>query len=166
MAGEWVSNNAMQHFLSDLEAAGRTQTTMPSWLRELLSAGLVERDGALLLRQADDANAAHTKRDRFPDLTGYEAFINHFHLDRRDDTLADLQMALGAVDEIRRQLQELPNTQPVRIIISRNLSGEYISSSVRFHLVRSNEHSWLSDDLEGYESEAVAFFDVPPPLPV
>lgn len=159
---EWVCNDAMRQLLLDLERdSGAPGVEMPPWLHELLASGLVERGGALLLRQADDANAPHTKRDQFPDLTGYEAYINHFHIDRQDDTLGDLRIACVAVDEIRRQLHELPIDQPVRICVSRDLSGEYINSTIRFHRLRPSE-TWLASDLEGYDTEAIGFLDVTP----
>jgi hypothetical protein len=155
---EWICNSAMRRLLATLEDDSRP-AEMPPWLRELLSPGLIERDDVLLLRCADVAR--HPERDGFPDATGYEAVINHFHVDSLGDGLDDFRLALGATGEIRRQLQETVSAQPVRIIISRNLSGEYIGSTVRFHRVRPGE-TWLSDDLEGYGNEAVGFLDVRP----
>jgi hypothetical protein len=154
---EWTCNRAMRRLLSapedDLGAP-----EMPPWLRELLSSGLIERDNALALRGADTAR--HPDRDSFPNVTGYEAFVNHFHVDGIADGFDDLRVAWAAA-EIRTQLQEIASAQPVRIIVSRNLSGQPICSTVRFHRVRSGER-WLTDDLEGYGNEAVGFLDVPP----
>lgn len=130
-------------------------------LHELLSPGLVDRDGALLLRTADAANR-HLDAEFFPDLTGYEAFVNHFHVDAAADGLDDLRIAFVAANEIRRQIRVTDRPElPVRLIISRNLSGPPLSSTVRFHRLRPGE-MWLSEDLDGYEDEAVGFLDVDP----
>lgn len=156
----WTCNAAMRQLLSEVaESPRNSECEMPSWLRELLDAGAVDRDGALLLRGADDVHSARALPDQFPDLTGYEAFINHFHLDKCDDTLTDLRLAVAAAGELRRRLQDFPNAALVRLVLSRTLDGELIDSTVRFYRVRPGE-IWLTDDLEDYATEAVGYLDV------
>jgi hypothetical protein len=92
-------------------------------------------------------------RSGFKDDVGYEAFINHFHLQGSSEMEA-LRMALSAVSTLAPMVQRGASERSVRFIIG--IDGA--SSSVRFHVVRPGA-SWLTDGLEGYE-EPVLFTDV------
>jgi len=103
------------------------------------------------------AEAAHPARDRFPDDTGYEAFINHFHVDA-ENPLKAVTVGYRVVHAVARTLQ-LNIDRPCRVI----LAIDEQSASVRFHVRRVAE-DWLSTDLEGY-SEPVLVVDYPAYVP-
>lgn len=79
---------------------------------------------------------------QFDDLTGVECFVNHLHFQ-------SLARALTTAEKIRRTLEESFSGAFQIIVAGR--SGDF---TVRFHKKRAGE-SWLSEDLEGYEEEAV-----------
>ncbi len=151
----WTVNRALRELLDAAEHCADDE--LPAWLAALLGDGLVEEGGALLLRA--QVAGSHAGPEAFPDLTGYEAFVNHFHVDATSTGFADFQVACRAVDELEHQISRWPHHGPVRVLLSRNLSGPHTSSTVRFHRLRPGE-VWLRDNLEGYETEAVGFHDL------
>jgi hypothetical protein len=106
------------------------------------------------------ANQAETTRhvmvDDFPDRTGYEAFLNHFHLPW-DGTGNAIQGLIRKIAGIRQSLRRYAPETSFLVIVGVG-GGE---CTVRFHELRSGE-SWLDPDLEGYKEEAVAAIGVGP----
>lgn len=131
---------------------------LPDWLATLLSHGLVEEDDCLLL--ADSASADHhPARGGFSDATGYEAFVNHLHVDPVDDSFDDVFIALTAAKILVAELHRWRAGGATRMIVSRNLGGEFACSTVLFHRIRPGE-MWLSGDLEGYRHEAIGYCNI------
>lgn len=98
----------------------------------------------------------------FPDQTGLECFINHFHLEdyigscSSFDLLSDLYLAHGWLfaTHLKERLAAFRPETCFRIIVAAT-DG---TCTVRFHALREGEH-WLSDNLERYREEAVGFLD-------
>ena len=133
-----------------LEAAEARKAPIPSKLADLLSRGFVEHEGCYFLAGLyPHRGSAWT--DLFPDATGYEAFINHLHLD--DFTDGDDQLSVG-LSYLDRQLDLWKKSQFAAIPISAIVSYDGDSCVVRFHALRTGER-WLCNDLEHYEKDAV-----------
>ena len=91
------------------------------------------------------------------DRTGYEAFLNHVHIPFRE-TKESLIVCLSYATSLRRTLAPLSADRRFRVIVG--ISDN--DSSVRFHQIRPRE-DWISENLEGYKSEAILVFDVDTP---
>ena len=96
----------------------------------------------------------------FPDDTGYEAFVNHLHVDLPDGSLDPVRVANGiaALDHLQRAVESFPDAGSVRLILAVSFD-EYAAVTVRFHRRRRGEE-WLAADLEGYEQEAILVRDL------
>lgn len=127
-------------------------------LAAILADGLLEIGGCVVL--AHDADSVtDAPIESFPDATGFEAFINHVHVDDElglpaTDT-AVLAQAGRFATEIGDLLQRRYPDETFVIILA--VSDSCI---VRFHTLRSGER-WVAPDLETYENEAVMVMQVP-----
>lgn len=109
----------------------------------------------LLLEEEYERNR-HARISDFPDRTGFECFINHVHL-----PFAGTRESLARCLEYAAALQHAVASvakggHRVRVVVG---IGD-CDCVVRFHLIRPGE-TWLSENLEDYESEAMLVFDVP-----
>lgn len=96
----------------------------------------------------------HVFGNEFADRTGYEAFINHYHV-RCGGSPAELRKLIAEIASLRASLARYAPGKSFLILISIS-EGE---CTIRFHERRRGE-SWLADDLEGYTQDAVAAIDV------
>jgi hypothetical protein len=144
---EEVQNGAMEEMLAGVN--WRERVTVPAEVDELIDAGVIEENGCVLFRRL--AQATHPGRDRFPDDTGYEAFVNHFHLDA-DTPIGAVKLGHRVAHTVAHLLR-VNVDRPCRVILA--LDGA--SASIRFHIRREGEE-WLSADLEGY-AEPVLVLD-------
>ena len=141
-------NDRMRTVLRATDLAGGR---LPEGMQEIVRQGFLDVDGGVFLRGLLAFNGSAALVD-FPDLTGYECFINSIHV---DDHAADAYLALACryaqavLDAWRAR-----GAGPVARVI---VSGDEEGAVVKFHVVRSGE-SWLAGDLEGYE-EAVLWAD-------
>ena len=88
------------------------------------------------------------------DDTGYEANVNHFHVDA---STVDKAVLLGIASfRALVHLLETSSDQPCKVILS--IDSEFKSAAIRFHVKRSGE-DWLAPDLDGYD-EPVMVVDV------
>ena len=127
------------------------QVELPAKLGELLSAGFIDQDGCVFF--ADLAKrAGSASRSDFPDLTGYECFVNRVHIDDYVEGADESTLAALGVAFARRLSDLLSNGRGEFNVI---VGSDELSCSVRFHRVRAGE-AWLSDDLESYQDEAIA----------
>jgi hypothetical protein len=102
------------------------------------------------------------KPDNFPDLTGYECFVNHVHI---EDYLRGAELGSNALLKqgilfAYKIIEEFSSSFPdksFKVIVAINESG----CALRFHLIRSGEN-WLSDDLEIYVQEAILVLETSP----
>jgi len=92
--------------------------------------------------------------EQFPDRTGLECFVNHVHFQVGRGGQS-LESVFRYVSAVRSSLVSLGDGI-FEIIVS--IADE--KCVVRFHKWRSGE-SWLSEDLEGYKSEAMLSATVP-----
>jgi hypothetical protein len=114
---------------------------------------LVTVQGCVLF--ADQAEGCrHVSLRDFPDRTGFEHFVNHFHVPY-DGTRASLLQLIGRIAGIRKSLAEYAPDRRFLIIVS-IAEGE---CTISFHECRPGE-AWLADNLEGYTEEAVAAIGV------
>lgn len=145
----WGMNTAMLELWA---SPGPSELTAD--LEAALADGLTERQGCLVLAsQSSPAQPAD-----FDDATGYEAFINHLHIDTDDGSAVSKAIhAAARVAEMvqSRMLQSRGDERPVRLIVS---AEHRDAATVRFHRLRAGEE-WLADDLESYP-EAVCVRDV------
>ena len=122
---------------------------LPPELERALSPGIEEREGCLLLVSQWTPSTVEDLQDR----TGYEAFVNHLHIDVDDGSA--LALAVGAADRIESMIRSRNELEDVRIVISAESPD---SATIRFHRVRQGE-SWRASDIDGY-AEPVVFRDV------
>jgi hypothetical protein len=115
------------------------------WLE---SGGFVAREGCFFLEALYEqrGNAAQAM---FQDRTGYECFVNHFHIDGLSKNLCVLS-ALAAAYAIERKWRASPfSDSSLRHIVS--CDDEIASCVYRCHVVRTGE-AWLADDLDAYSN--------------
>lgn len=129
------ANRRMKTLLGKLVTAGATARTTANVRLKTHPSGAVLLDGV-----------AETDPAEFEDLTGFECFVNHVHFRKPID-------ALATAEQIRRLLKESFRGD-FEIIVA----GDAAGYTVRFHKWRPREE-WLSNDLEGYSSEAVLSLD-------
>lgn len=123
-------------------------------LSDLLQSGFSEIHGAVVFSAMDQA-AHKTPVSSFPDLTGYECFINHLHIEDHLDGLSDdsqqlLRQGIAFALEAKKQLRSSFPARQFSLIIAYNEFG----CNFRFHTVRTGEN-WLSTDLEQFTGEAI-----------
>lgn len=125
-------------------------------LASLLAAGIVEQDSCLLLAALVNINTNATKHS-FPDLTGYECFLNHLHVSDYVDSGEVLIQGLKFGFQLAKQLR--PFSSSSTVILSADPASEDVV--IRFHKNRPGEQ-WLSDDLDQYSEEALMVLTIPP----
>ena len=116
---------------------------------------LVTINGSVLFANQYE-NAQHTSIKECCDRTGFEAFLNHYHV-RWDGTAAGIRGLIQELAGIRRSLLDYAPGKSFLILLAIR-EGEY---TIRFHELHPGE-SWLAPDLEGYKEEAVAVIGVGP----
>jgi len=143
-------NSSMQQLLESMNISFRR--ALAEAAPERLPA-LVTVQGCILF--ADQAEGCrHVSLSDFPDRTGFECFVNHFHVPY-DGTPAALQQLIVRIAGIRRALTEYAPDRKFLILMS-IAGGE---CTIRFHECRAGE-AWLADNLDGYTEEAVAAIGV------
>lgn len=130
---------------------------LPEKLLALLNAGFVEEEQCVFLSLLK--KRAQVQRLDFPDLTGYECFVNHIHVEDylENGGLPPLEMlgrGIALARELKGRLSRLHGTEHFRIIIA----SDGPSCTVRFHTVRLDEE-WVAKDLNGYKEEAIAVME-------
>ena len=143
-------NSANARMLDSLfDIVARRAGNFAAGLKSLLDAGITQEDGCWFLadlrRGAKAASLAG-----FPDRTGLECFVNHFHISE----------AVKGTDLLALQEQGLLSAYGLRNALSKHGLFNIIVAvadaecTVRFHAVRPGE-SWLSPDLNSYEHEGL-----------
>lgn len=146
--------------------SGRLDDVLPmvelhSRLREVVSGTLVRRHGSLLFERYV---AGSPDLDAFQDATGWEASVNHFHVEEMLD-------GVGLKTRHGRQLLVRQGVKAA-MELSRRLSGEgvfrvvlsfsdlYVASmAMRFYGLREGV-PYLQEDLESYKFDAILTIDV------
>ena len=133
-----------------------TDIVLPHRLLSILNSGLVIKDGCVLFK--DLLSECHTtSRDNFSDMTGYECFVNHIHLNGRN-FIKMIKTGVSFLAKVSIVYKKSGTNVPLVGIISL-IETDVSGITVRFHLNRLNE-VWLADDIEAYEEECVAEFEL------
>jgi hypothetical protein len=142
-----------------LAAAGidprKAQLDLATRLHKLASSNFVEERGCLVLEPL--ATLGSYDPDRFHDRTGYECLANKIHvkdyLDRTVTVLEQLRQGVGYGAELGKRL-----AHSGRFIVILSVDRDTGDVVVRFHQEHPNE-SWVTDDLEGYETNDVLVWE-------
>lgn len=123
-------------------------------LSELLAEGFTDLDGAVVFTAMRDT-AERVTPDNFPDLTGYECFVNHVHVeDHVDNSISEqpalLKQGIAFALAVESGLCSTFPGKPFKVIVAATTRG----CGVRFHSVRTGEE-WLASNLDGYAEEAI-----------
>lgn len=123
-------------------------------LSQLLAPGFTDLGGAIVLTAMRNI-AENVKPENFPDLTGFECFVNHIHVEDQldgpaSDRTALLRQGIAFALATESQLRSTFPGKPFKVIVAATAHG----CGVRFHLMRSGEE-WLASDLDGYKEEAI-----------
>lgn len=134
------------------QVARLSSKDLPKELFDIAAKGFIE-EGQCFILQHMASREKNVSISNFPDLTGYECFINCLHID--DYVGQDyLFWSLKFMDVVLNSWRAMNKEHKLRAIVSTDDLGAVI----RFHVLRENEN-WLSDDLESYKEEAVLFMD-------
>lgn len=91
-------------------------------------------------------NNGHIKIEDFPDKTGFECFINSFHI---DDFIEQryLTQAIFFTNLLFKEWEKLSTGMHIEVIIGETDNGV----NVRFHVIRENE-VWIDDhDIDKFD---------------
>jgi hypothetical protein len=141
-------------------------------LRAMVAKGIEVRGEVVVWR--DGAQWAAPPPGGFPDLTGWECFVNSFHLedevpvtvvlsDEGEPSISDrdqivlLRHGVAFGLEVCRLASGLASPVALRCIVATNATN----GTFRFHRIRPGEE-WVLDDLNAYRSEKVAVIDLAP----
>lgn len=117
-------------------------------LLKILNQGFIQKDGCYFLKSFYEADTNVTQRN-FIDKTGYEAFINSFHVDDYVEDNYFLQTILF-VKMLSIYWGELTNQKNIETIIAETSFG----FNVRFHVVREGE-IYNDENLENYKEGVI-----------
>lgn len=123
---------------------GRRGESSARVLDAILENGISRAHGGYFLT-ALLAKRSNAKPADFPDMTGYECFVNHLHLSGARGGLYTLAAAIKFSEALRTKLSACFPAGKFKIIISFTED----EANVRFHLSRVNEN-WLSENIDGY----------------
>jgi hypothetical protein len=123
-------------------------------LSQLLAQGFTELSGAIVFTAARNIGE-NVKPRNFPDLTGFECFVNHIHVEDQLDRsvlneIALLRQGIAFALEMETRLHSKFPRKPFKVIVASTAHG----CSVRFHVNRPGEQ-WLTSDLDSYAQEAI-----------
>jgi hypothetical protein len=123
-------------------------------LSQLLAQGFSDLGGAIVFTAMYNI-AENVKPENFPDLTGFECFVNHIHVeDQLDGPVTDqtqiLKQGIAFALATESQLCSIFSGKPFKVIVAATAHD----CGVRFHLVRPGEE-WLASNLDGYAEEAI-----------
>ena len=160
------TNRAMEELLRRFQLDPQRPPQLAVELRRLVAPGIVEQDGCWLLASQLKAGTAG-QRQHFPDRTGYEAFVNHIHIeDELDSELCSAEVLLGQALALGHAMGGLAAAHGAfKIVVASNLDAPG-DCNVRLFKARPGE-TWIRDDLEGYSHDGILVLETPalPPVP-
>jgi hypothetical protein len=123
-------------------------------LSQLLAQGFTDVDGAIMFTAMRNI-AENVKPENFPDLTGFECFVNNIHVEdhfghSKIDQAALLRQGIAFALATESRIRSTFPGKPFKIIVAANQSG----CGVRFHSARTGEE-WLASDLDSFGEEAI-----------
>lgn len=124
---------------------------LPDKLNDMIESGIVLHQNCFVLRDALEANP-HIRIEECQDRTGYEALMNHIHIEQYTDKNF-LPVGFGFLQKVSDILHKQFPDETFYGIVGVDLEGR--DCVVRFHCMHEGEIMWLEDDLEGYKIDAV-----------
>ena len=124
---------------------------LPKSLLGTIKSGFIVTNGCFFVTALYD-KPRNVTLAAFPDQTGFECCVNHFHIDDyvKDDA-KQLCLALALIDKIKKKWSQWDYCKlPIEFIVSINKS----SSVLKFHVIRPGQQ-FMDEDLENYEDDAV-----------
>ena len=123
-------------------------------LSQLLAQGFTQLDGAIVFTAAHNLGE-NVEPKNFPDLTGFECFVNHVHVEDQlerpvSNEIALLRQGIAFALETETRLRSKFPRKPFKVIVASTAHG----CGVRFHLRRPGEEL-LASDLDSYAKEAI-----------
>lgn len=153
--GQMRMNHPMKGLLDAL--VDSPPPSLPAELSAVTNKGFVTQGACSFLRVLCE-HRGNAIPSMFPDETGYECFINHIHIDTHSNE--PLPLAMVFADEVGKAWVSSGSSgsrNSLRVIVSCNDTG----CVVRCHVVRPQQ-SWLDENLEAYQHDAVWVNDYPP----
>jgi len=131
---------------------------LPQRLIALLDEGCTEEEQCVFLSRLK--KESRVQRLDFPDLTAYECFVNHVHVEDylENGGLPPLELLGGGMafaSELGERLRRLHGTKHFRIIVA---SDGGATCTVRFHTVR-HEEEWAGKNSNGFKEEVIAVIE-------
>ena len=162
MLSNWVANREMKRLLKDISNNPSVESLKFNF-SELYDLFFPEfkkvKDCVIISKKSVDELEMFFDRSvkACQDKTGYEAYSSDTRIDcyfeDKVSMMAGTQIALIALEVWALRLKQMdPNSKFCLIMYSNEDRVE-----IRFHKVRDNEISWLSDNLEGYKGDAVGY---------
>ena len=123
-------------------------------LSQLIAQGFTDLGEAIVFTAMRNI-AENVEPENFPDLTGFECFVNHLHVEDQldgpgSDQTALMRQGIAFAFAAESQLCSTFPGKPFKVIVAATAHG----CGVRFHLVRTGE-DWLATDLDGYGEEGI-----------
>ena len=123
-------------------------------LSQLIAQGFTDIGEAIVYTSMRNI-AENVKLENFPDLTGFECFVNHIRVeDQLDGVVPDpsalLKQGIAFALATESQLWSTFPGKPFNVIVAATAHG----CGARFHLARPGEE-WLASNLDGYGEEAI-----------
>jgi hypothetical protein len=154
------SNHAMEELLRRFQLDPQRPPQLAAELRRLVEPGIVEQDGCWLLASQLKAGTAG-QRQHFPDRTGYEAFVNHIHVeDELDGASHPAKVLLGQALALGHAMGVLAAAHGAfKIVVATSVDAPG-DCNVRLFKARLGE-TWLRNDLEGYSHDGILVLETP-----
>jgi len=150
----------------------RIDVPVPASLMQTLRDGFKEIDGCIVPGNFQKSSIWSTERPRIDnrdDETGLECSLSKTHVDAFATECSELltmtRIAIAYGFLVKEALEQSAIGGSIRIIISAQLPSPELERvghvcTVRFHRIRPHQ-VWLSDDIEGFRSEALMVLDFP-----
>lgn len=128
-------------------------------LSQWLAQGFTNIHGAIVFTAARSIGESIDLKN-FPDLTGFECFVNHVHVEDHLgrsgwDPQSLVRQGVAFARETESRLRSEFPGQPFKVIVASTAQN----CGVRFHLDRPGEQ-WLANDLDGYAKEALLVLEI------
>ncbi|HOZ68408.1 MAG TPA: hypothetical protein PK328_03560 [Chitinophagaceae bacterium] len=115
-------------------------------MSDILSQWFVEVEGSYFFKILYEKQKGHLDKSNFIDKTGFECFVNSFHVD--DYTSKEfLEQSLLFAQLVFEKWLITNKELILKCIISETNTGV----NIRFHIQRTNENWILDNDLENFE---------------
>ena len=122
--------------------------SLNSSLKSIADSGFDLHNGCYVLSGL--SGATNVTRESFPDCTGYECFLNSFHVEDYD-SVSPLAQAILLVQEVFTIWNAAQRAMRLIAVVS----ADEFSVVTKFHSQRPGEQ-WLSDNIEGYDDPVMS----------